>query len=273
MSLRARRERILAALLVLAACPACLRVDDFIYQAKTTDQYVLDPSLVPEADRNKVELIARDGTRLLAVELYAKDPNGRTVLYFHGNAGHIDDYWERAARLYGLGFDVLIVDYRGFGKSEGHPSETGLYEDGDAAWSHLTEAMGVAPGNAIVYGYSLGGGVACEVALRHRPGALVLESTFSNVADQLTGTFYLEVPRGLMADAVFDNTAKVAQLEGIPKLIMHGESDRTFPPVNARRLYDAAAQPRRLALFPGADHVSVYGSDPERYRQEMTRFE
>ena len=263
------RPTLLTVAFLLAAGPACLRLDQFIYWPERTDEYGLDPSLVPEGDRAEVELTAADGTRLAAVEVHAAEGNGRSILYFHGTDGHIDDAWPRVARLYELGFDVLVVDYRGYGRSEGTPSEAGLYLDGAAAWRHLTGPLGVAPQDVVVYGHSLGGGVACEVALRHRPGALVLESTFSSVADQIQGSLYLDVPRGLMADAEYDNVGKVAQMPGFPKLILHGEKDGTFPPVNARRLFEAATAPRRLVLFPSAGHGTVYESAPERYRAEV----
>ena len=107
----------------------------------------------------------------------------RVLLYFHGNAGNISHRLYSIKDFHDLGLSVFIIDYRGYGKSGGKPSERGLYRDGQAAWQYLTEDRGIAHENIILFGRSLGGSVAAWLAAREKPGALIVESSFTSVPD------------------------------------------------------------------------------------------
>ncbi|MCA1616703.1 MAG: alpha/beta hydrolase, partial [Acidobacteria bacterium] len=131
-----------------------------------------------------VWLAAADGVRLhawfCAPEAAAAD---RAVLFLHGNAGNVSHRRAQIDALAALPASVLIIDYRGYGRSEGSPSERGLYRDARAAWEHLTKARGFRPDSVVVFGESLGGAVAVDLASQVRPCALVLQSTFTSIAD------------------------------------------------------------------------------------------
>ena len=267
-----RRATLLLCLPVLAAtAPGCLAVDDLVLGLATakTDAYVLDPALIPAEDREEIALVTADGLTLGAAWVVAPAPRGRTVVYCHGVGDNIDDVWRRVAALHELGFDVLVFDYRGFGKSEGEADEAGMYLDGEAAWAFVTEARGVPPDQIVAYGHSLGGGVATEVAARHRLGGLVLESSFASFDDQVDWSTHLDLPRTFLSQAAFDNVGKLAQMPAFPKAILHGTEDRTWPVANAHALYDAATAPRSLAFFDGAGHQDVPFRDPARYREAL----
>ena len=189
--------------------------------------------------------VGSDGERLHAWWLAAPGAV-HTLLYFHGARVNLSGSAYRLRAFRNGGFNVLAIDYRGFGKSSpALPSEQSVYEDGEAAWRWL-EARVPDPRRRILYGHSLGAAVAAEVALRGgNAAALVLESSFTSIAE-------LAAP-GLPITQRLDVLEKLGRLE-LPVLIVHGAQDEVVPPEMARRLYEAARGPKRLLLVQGAGH-------------------
>ena len=212
-----------------------------------------DPAAgVPELA--EMSLRTADGLDLLA--WYRPAPAGApTLVYFHGNAGHLGD---RAAklRLYlDAGLGVLIPAYRGYSGNEGRPSEAGLYHDGRAALSFLN-AQGVAPQSIVVYGESLGCGVAVQLATEQNVGAIVLEAPFTSMAAVAQHHYPWTPARWLVRDR-YDNLAKIGGVTA-PVLVVHGMADRVVPSAMGEQLHAAAREPKRLALLRSTGHNDMH---------------
>jgi pimeloyl-ACP methyl ester carboxylesterase len=209
-------------------------------------------------DYETVRLETEDGETLHGWWIPAPDvsretsPDDRathTLLFFHGNAGNISGRLESVQQFRRLGLNVLIVDYRGYGQSTGTPSEQGIYADAAACWEHLTAERGIAPADVVVFGRSMGGGAATWLAARRTPGAVILESVFTNVPD-VGAHHYPFLPVRALATNQFDNEARVAEIEA-PKLFIHSREDRVVPFELGRRVYEAAAEPKHFLEIQG----------------------
>jgi len=173
-----------------------------------------------------------------------------TVLLCHGNAGTIADRGEIIGILHDLGLNVFIVDYRGYGKSEGAPTEQGLYADAAAAWEYLTLKRGVPARRIIVMGKSLGGGVASQLAEQRGPGALILQSTFTSTAD-MGARLYPFLPVRLLTRHRYETLKRMPKIQ-CPVLVAHSPQDEMVPYAFGRAIYDAARQPKRFLEMRGS---------------------
>ncbi len=174
----------------------------------------------------------------------------RALLFLHGNAGNASHRLPNAAALARLGADVLLLDYRGYGLSEGSPSEAGVYADARAAWNHLTEVRGVPPERIVLFGRSLGGAVAVELAQDRTLAGLVLESAFTNIDDMARRMI------GPLANFVgggFPSDERITRVRA-PLLFFHGDRDDIVPIELGRALYAAAPEPKRFESIDGAGH-------------------
>ncbi|MBB5917732.1 hypothetical protein BJY24_006644 [Nocardia transvalensis] len=193
---------------------------------------------------------AADGVRVNGWFVRAEEPFGH-VLFAHGNAGNIGDRSPVLALLAAAGFDVLVFDYRGYGRSEGHPAEHGLYLDARAARTALLERPGVDPDKVFYLGKSLGGGVMIELAGEFPPAGLILMSTFTGLRDAAKA-IYPYLPKSLVPNA-FPSLSRIGALR-TPTLIMHGDDDELLPVEMGRALHAAAAEPKSLKIYPGGRH-------------------
>ncbi len=186
--------------------------------------------------------------------LQSGDTAAPTFVYLHGNDLNIGGNVEHVARLNRLGFAVLAVDYRGYGKSDGaFPSEMQVYEDAEAAWIYLVEDRRVDPAQAFIYGHSLGGAVAIELALRHPEAAgLIVESTFTSMPEVAKIVYWI-FPADWLLNERFDALAKVPMLK-VPVLFIHGTADTEVPYTMSERLFNAATGPKWLTLVPDGGH-------------------
>lgn len=183
-----------------------------------------------------------------ALEAVATD---RAVLYLHGNAGNVSHRYEIIESFAALPAHVLALDYRGYGRSEGKPSEEGLYADARAAWDYLTKTRGFPADRVVVYGESLGGAVAVDLAARVEPCALVVQSSFTSIADMAAEVMPF-VPRFLVRTKM-DSLEKIARVRA-PVLVVHSPADEIIPYRLGRKLYDAAPEPKRFHEIKGAPH-------------------
>ncbi|MCW5829605.1 MAG: alpha/beta hydrolase [Deltaproteobacteria bacterium] len=189
--------------------------------------------------------------------------NPLTILYFHGNAGSIADRHGIMLSFVELGAAVLAVDYRGYGRSEGKPGEKGLYLDAEAAWNHLTGPLGVPAERIILFGKSLGGGPAVELATRVRPAGLFLQSTFTSIPDMARELLPF-VPRFLIRTKM-DSLAKIRNVR-CPVLIIHGRRDEIVPFRMGQKLYESAPEPKRFVEIAHARHNDTVFSGPHYIR-------
>jgi len=197
-------------------------------------------------------LEAEDGVRLHAFYLPSRRETTapRGLLFLHGNAGNASHRLPNAAALAGLGVDVLLLDYRGYGLSEGRPSEAGVYADARAGLAHLAEIRGIPPGRTVVFGRSLGGAVAVELCQERPLAGLVLESTFTSVDDMARRMV------GPLARFVRGGFSSVERIERVraPLLFFHGDRDEIVPIELGRALFAAAPEPKRFEVIAGAGH-------------------
>jgi fermentation-respiration switch protein FrsA (DUF1100 family) len=192
-----------------------------------------------------------------------------TVIFCHGNAGNISHRLETLLLLNDLGLSVLIFDYRGYGHSEGKPSEAGLYRDVRAAWRHAVEVMEVPPERIIVWGRSLGGSAAVAQAAEVEPAALVVESTFTRASDMARAT-YPWLPVRLILRLRLDSEARVGGI-ACPKLFVHSRQDEVVPFELGRRLFAAAATPKEFLEVSGG-HNDGFLVSGARYREGIVHF-
>lgn len=207
-----------------------------------------------------LDLRTEDGETLHAWWLPVKNPRG-TALLFHGNAGNISHRIGYARMFGGLGYNTLLVDYRGYGKSTGKPSEEGTYRDAAAAWQWLTNTRGVPQREVVVFGESLGGGVACWLAQRHPVRALVLASTFTSVPD-MAAEVYGFLPVRLIS-RFQDNTRECLPQVKAPVLIAHSPRDDIIPYAHGRKLYEAAREPKEFLEIAGGHNDGFVFTRPE----------
>jgi len=209
-----------------------------------------------------------DGVNIAAWYVPCEAARG-TLIFAHGNGGNIADRLHAVKLLHGMGVNVLIFDYRGYGRSEGRPTEDGTYQDAEAAWRYLTETRGEPPERIVLFGESLGGAVAIELARRHRPGALVVESTFTSLVD-VGRLHYPLLPVRWLLTYRYESIKKVSDIT-CPKLFIHGRDDTLVPMANARKLFEAAAEPKQFLETPGDHNEAGFTYSPE-YTQRLAAF-
>jgi fermentation-respiration switch protein FrsA (DUF1100 family) len=201
----------------------------------------------------EVEVQTADGLRLLAWHYPPRD--GRPVIaYFHGNGGHLG---HRAGRLLALareGYGVLMLEYRGYGGNPGVPTEIGLCADGTAALDFLA-GEGISPNRLVLYGESLGSGVAVTLAAQRDLAGLILEAPFTSVAE-IAQHHYPFVPASALVRDRFDSVAKIGNVRA-PILILHGERDTVVPIRFGRALFEAAPRPKELWRSQEAGHENL----------------
>jgi len=214
-----------------------------------------------------LRLSTSDGVRLHGWWIHSG--GRRVVLLFHGNAGNISHRLDRAKLFVDrLGVDLFLVDYRGYGLSEGRPSESGLYRDGFAIYDAARD-RGFAPERIILLGESLGCAVAVEVALTRPCTGIALETPFLSVP-ALARVHYPFVP-GFLVRSRYDTESKIARVAP-PKLFVAAAQDDVAPPAQARRLFDLARSPKELLVVPGAGHNDAYVLGGEMYLAAWRRF-
>jgi fermentation-respiration switch protein FrsA (DUF1100 family) len=194
------------------------------------------------------------------------------VVFFHGNAGNISDRLQTIFLIHRMNLDLLMVDYRGYGRSQGSPREQGTYDDAMAAWKHLTGERGVDPGKIIVWGRSLGGGVASWLATREGvdPGLVILESTFTSLTAVGERVMPKVVPVRLLSRFSYKNIERVPHLP-CPVLFVHSRHDELIPFDQAQANFDAASEPKAL-LSIGGGHSNGFLLSGTAYFDGVTGF-
>ncbi|MBW4647809.1 MAG: alpha/beta hydrolase [Kastovskya adunca ATA6-11-RM4] len=202
----------------------------------------------------------------------AVNPDAPVWLFLHGNGSTIGDEVKRAFWFHQLEYSTLMIDYRGYGRSLGKfPSEATIYEDVEAAWSYLRQIRQISPQQIFLYGHSLGGAIAIELASHHPDVAgLVVEGSFTSMRLMVDYHYrhFTVFPVDLLLHQRFDSLSKVRSLS-MPILFIHGTSDRVVPSYMSEILFAAASEPKQLLLVPEAGHHNVGELSGEKYFQAI----
>jgi fermentation-respiration switch protein FrsA (DUF1100 family) len=215
-----------------------------------------------------IMLATSDGVRINGWYVPAPEPRG-TLLFFHGNAVNISHRMDSIYIFHDLGFSVFIVDYRGYGRSEGRPSISGVTEDAIAAWRYLTDERGIPPDKIVVFGRSIGGAVAMQLMRHAKPRALILESTFSSLPEMVRVPFLVPAVRLIIGD-VF-NSAEIASALTVPTLCLHSPDDNIVPYSLGRRLYESVAGEKTFVELRG-DHNTGFLESMDAYHSALDKF-
>lgn len=192
-----------------------------------------------------------------------------TLLWFHGNAGNLSHRYEMIRVLMRLPVRVFIIDYRGYGKSEGAPTEQGLYLDARASWDYLVEQRREHPKRIVIFGKSLGGAPAVDLATQVDPAGLIVQSGFTSVAD-MAAVVLPFLPRAIVRTRM-DSLSKIGRV-GCQKLFIHSQADEVVPYHLGRRLYEAAPEPKQFHEVKGASHNSTYQVGGASYIDALRSF-
>lgn len=212
---------------------------------------------------------AADGARLFGWYVESSATNA-VVLWCHGNAGNIINRLENLRELYRIGLSVFIFDYRGYGRSQGRPSEEGLYQDALGAHDYLTRTRMIRSERIVIFGRSLGAAVAGELAVQKPAVGLILESSFPSIA-AVAKFHYGGLPVHWLLGADFTLIDRLPHLS-LPKLIVHGDQDDIIPLELGRQVFEAARPPKSFYAIPGADHNNTYQVGGVAYFRRWTEF-
>lgn len=191
-----------------------------------------------------------------------------TVLFLHGNAGNISHRFEKIQIFYNFDLNVFIFDYRGYGRSRGSPSEKGLYIDAKAAYDYLVSKESIPKDEIILFGESLGGSVAIDLASKAEVKAMITESTFSSAKDMARRIYPLIPPFFIVSD--FDSVKKVKSIS-VPKLIIHSVDDEIVPFDLGQKLFEAAPPPKEFLKIRGGHNTGFLDSEKE-YKKGISSF-
>jgi fermentation-respiration switch protein FrsA (DUF1100 family) len=246
--------------------------------------YFMQPGLLylPDIGGRKIKLtpaevnLAYEDIRLVTSDnlklhgWYVPHPESRaTVLFFHGNAGNISHRLHTLLIFHRLRLSVLIIDYRGYGQSEGKPTEQGTRLDANAAWQYLTQQRKISPDQIVLFGRSLGATVAAELATRHRPAALIVESAFTSVPD-IAADLYPWLPVRWISRFSY-NTREYLRQVSCPVLVVHSKEDDIIPFTHGQTLYQAVDGNKDLLILHGG-HNEGFWLSRESYLPGLEKF-
>ncbi|HWP58925.1 MAG TPA: alpha/beta hydrolase [Candidatus Acidoferrales bacterium] len=261
-----------AKLLSLCAFPAV-----FLSSCRFEDRFIYYPQAAIEQTPARAGLgfedvyfATEDGLRLHG--WFVPHPGAKTtVVWFHGNAGNIGHRVDNLKLLHDkVGVHIFIFDYRGYGRSEGKPSEEGLYKDAAAAVAYLGSRRDVDPARLVFFGRSLGAAVAAEAALKYGCLALILETPFASIREMARAAFPL-LPLWPLIRTRYDTLEKVRRID-VPVLVIHGDQDEIVPFRQGKEIFDAAPEPKEFYAIPGARHNDTYIVGGDAYFAAIKRF-
>ena len=239
-----------------------------IYYPNLPTRELTDTPVETGLDYEAVTLHTDDGLQLSAWFIPHPAPRA-TLLFFHGNAGNLSHRIESIRLFHDLGLAVFIIDYRGYGQSEGRPSETGTYRDAAAAWDYLVDERHIAPQEIVIFGRSLGAAIAAELASRTRPAALIIESAFTSVPN-MAARIYPWLPVRWLSRYRYD-TRRALEAISSPVLIIHSREDDIIPYAEGEQLFTHAREPKQFLELHGG-HSDGFLVSRETYTQGIDDF-
>ncbi len=254
--------------------------------------FIYFPSKYPQGDWSVSDLAVSETQRIVRVEdVYLTGGDGTrlhgwyctpshmlsntsdapemAVLFLHGNGGNITHRYDLIEGLARAHTNVFIIDYRGYGRSEGVPSEQGLYKDARAAWNYLTAGRNINANRIVVFGESLGGAVAIQLASQVQPAGLIVQSSFTSIADMARKI--IPFFPGFLLRTKMNSLVRIRNVQ-CPKLFIHSPDDEIVPFEMGRRLFDAAPEPKRFYEVEGATHNATYTVGGALYFEHLNGF-
>ena len=259
-------------ILLILALVACF----FLFYPRIENFFIFYPDRMLEflpADWNltyeEIYFETKDKTRLHGW-FFPLNGDSPVILFCHGNAGNISNRLENVKLLLDQGIQVFIFDYRGYGKSQGKPSEAGLYQDGLAAYDFLIKRKHILPDRIVPFGRSLGASVAMEIALNRTIRSLIIESAFTSTRD-MARKIPIFIPFSFFSPPNYNNLEKIPRVM-VPKLMLHGQRDELVPFSMGQKLYRAAREPKYFSPIQGAGHNDTYVLGGKKYFETMAVF-
>ena len=232
-----------------------------------TRQFLATPDQA-SMDYQDVYLQTSDGVQLNGWFVPAEADRG-TVLMFHGNGGNISHRIDTIAIFHDLGYNAMIIDYRGYGRSEGSPSEQGTYRDAEAVWRYLTHKRKIDPKQIVIFGRSLGGAVAAWLAVEKHSAGLIVESAFTSVPDR-GAELYKFLPVRLLARINYNTLGRIGKLR-CPLLVIHSADDEIIPYHHGQKIFAAAKEPKRFQEISGG-HNDGFMTSESVYTECISEF-
>ena len=268
--MRALVTTVIVAIIVIAALYAFathLRRSSMFYPEKyPVGQWEAEEEFHPR----EVWFKTPDGVRLNGWLFANANADRPLIIWCHGNGGNISQRALIAEKLRSHGVDVLLFDWRGYGKSEGSPTESNLYRDSEAVYEFATNELHKAPQNIALYGESLGGPYAAWLAMRHKVRCVVIENSFPSLRE-LGNTLYAPIPLGYFAPCSM-TTTRWLNKAGVRVLVMHGKRDQVIPFSLGIHLYEDLRVPKELLVSETAGHSEIPFAEGERYYETVTTF-
>jgi fermentation-respiration switch protein FrsA (DUF1100 family) len=248
----------------LLLIPVCVYLGLFIVAYFFPDNVIFQPQPSSYKDDADIIKLNTPGGKKISAKYYSNKQAVYTILFSHGNAEDIGDTEPLIWYLRDAGFNVLTYDYRGYGTSEGGPSEQNSYEDIESAYKYLTQELKTPPDRIILHGRSLGGGPSIDLAAREPVGGLILESTFTSAFRVVTRWRVIPFDK-------FENINKIVSVR-CPVLVIHGKQDRTIPFHHGEALFAAATGPKYSFWVDGADHNDLFDTARGGYMKAVQKF-
>jgi len=260
-------------ILIVAACYGLLIVVVYLMQGRMLylpevpgRKLTMTPASVG-MDYQDVSIETADGVTLHGWFIAGR--SSQVLLFFHGNAGNISHRLDSIRQFQNLGLSVLIIDYRGYGQSEGRTTERGIYRDADAAWRYLIEERGMVARNIVIFGRSLGASVASWLAARHQPLALIVESSFTSVPD-IAKDLYPWLPVRWLSRLSHATRDYVRDVR-CAVLVVHSRDDEIIPFHHGEAIFASANEPRALLAIRGT-HNDAFLRDEDVYIEGLRAF-
>lgn len=252
----ARHARLFLWALWALSFPACMRLDPQIFMPITTEEYYLPENRIPIEHLEEVSIdavTAQLGGMWATREAPRAAP---TILFFESETGNLDFHWKKVMNLWDAGFNVLAVDYRGYGKSTGQPHEAGLYLDAESSLAFLEARDDLDPARIVIWGFSLGAAVAADLGVASPRAALVLEAPFTSQDDLIRLASPYDIPGAWITDAELNTRQKVGGVT-CPVLVAHGTADLAVPFWMGEEVFTAAPEPKRFVAVPDGRHSNL----------------
>ncbi|MFN6482542.1 MULTISPECIES: alpha/beta hydrolase [unclassified Nostoc] len=234
----------------------------FVYFRADSMIFLSQPSSYQD-DPKILKLRSGENTNISAIYLLNNQAR-YTILYSHGNSEDLGDIKQVLEKLHSWGFSVFAYDYRGYGTSQGKPTESNAYEDINTAYNYLTQNLKISPKRILVLGRSVGGGSAVNLAMRKPVAGLIIESSFISA-------FQVIVPFRILPFDKFPNLDNIKKVK-CPILVIHGKADDIIPFAHGEKLFNAAINPKLYLWVEGANHNDLFWVAEEKYRQTLQDF-